>query len=150
MPETPQILLLDDGELDDVAQLLECLDLAYTRLKGGEVRSGIGPPRDLLIATPRRSSSVEEGSPEGAKPGRPVRVIVTEEDSNSMRRMLRRAGFVDVKTADVNVTSLEEQRATRWMQFQSLGDYLDPVDKTKTVEGYPAPARAILVARKPG
>ncbi|MBT3625708.1 MAG: tRNA 5-methoxyuridine(34)/uridine 5-oxyacetic acid(34) synthase CmoB [Gammaproteobacteria bacterium] len=63
--------------------------------------------------------------------------------------MLRRAGFIDVKTVDVNVTSLEEQRATRWMQFQSLEDYLDPTDKAKTVEGYPAPARAILTARKP-
>ena len=93
MAATPRILLVDDGELDDVAQLLGKLDLPYTRLRGGEIRSNIAPPRDLLIATPRRSSSVEAGSPEGAKPGRPVRVIVTEEDSNSMRRMLRRAGF---------------------------------------------------------
>ena len=69
--------------------------------------------------------------------------------TSMLELMLRRAGFIDVKTADVNVTSLEEQRATRWMQFQSLEDFLDPTDKTKTVEGYPAPARAILVARKP-
>ena len=69
--------------------------------------------------------------------------------TSMLELMLRRAGFIDVKTVDVNVTSLEEQRATRWMQFQSLEDYLDPTDKTKTVEGYPAPARAILTARKP-
>ena len=69
--------------------------------------------------------------------------------TSMLELMLRRAGFIDVKTVDVNVTSLEEQRATRWMQFQSLEDYLDPTDKTKTVEGYPAPTRAILVARKP-
>jgi|SaaInlStandDraft_1057018.scaffolds.fasta_scaffold48682_3 tRNA (mo5U34)-methyltransferase len=69
--------------------------------------------------------------------------------TSMLELMLRRAGFIDVKTVDVNVTSLEEQRATRWMQFQSLADYLDPTDKTKTVEGYPAPTRAILVARKP-
>ncbi|MBT5700106.1 MAG: tRNA 5-methoxyuridine(34)/uridine 5-oxyacetic acid(34) synthase CmoB [Gammaproteobacteria bacterium] len=69
--------------------------------------------------------------------------------TSMLELMLRRAGVIDVKTVDVNVTSLEEQRATRWMQFQSLADYLDPTDKTKTVEGYPAPTRAILVARKP-
>ena len=69
--------------------------------------------------------------------------------TSMLELMLRRAGFIDVKTVDVNVTSLEEQRATSWMQFQSLEDYLDPTDKTKTIEGYPAPARAILVARKP-
>lgn len=69
--------------------------------------------------------------------------------TSMLELMLRRAGFIDVKTVDVNVTSLKEQRATRWMQFQSLEDYLDPVDRTKTVEGYPAPTRAILVARKP-
>ena len=69
--------------------------------------------------------------------------------TSMLELMLRRAGFVDVKTVDVNVTSIEEQRATRWMKFQSLEDYLDPTDDTKTVEGYPAPARAVLVARKP-
>ena len=69
--------------------------------------------------------------------------------TSMLELMLRRAGFIDVKTVDVNITSLDEQRATKWMQFQSLKDYLDPADKTKTVEGYPAPTRAILVARKP-
>ena len=69
--------------------------------------------------------------------------------TSMLELMLRRAGFLDVKTVDVNTTSLNEQRATKWMQFQSLKDYLDPADKTKTVEGYPAPTRAILVARKP-
>ena len=69
--------------------------------------------------------------------------------TSMLELMLRRAGFVDVKTVDVNVTSIEEQRATRWMKFQSLEDYLDPTDNTKTLEGYPAPARAVLVARKP-
>lgn len=69
--------------------------------------------------------------------------------TSMLELMLRRAGFIDVMTVDVNITSLEEQRATRWMQFQSLKDYLDPKDRTKTVEGYPAPARATLTARKP-
>ncbi|MWV15790.1 tRNA 5-methoxyuridine(34)/uridine 5-oxyacetic acid(34) synthase CmoB [Pseudomonas sp. L-22-4S-12] len=62
---------------------------------------------------------------------------------------LRRAGFVDVQCVDVSVTSVEEQRATDWMRFQSLPDFLDPADHGRTVEGLPAPTRAVLVARKP-
>ena len=62
---------------------------------------------------------------------------------------LRRAGFVDVQCVDVSVTSVEEQRATEWMRFQSLPDFLDPADHSRTVEDLPAPTRAVLVARKP-
>ncbi|MBB2495089.1 tRNA 5-methoxyuridine(34)/uridine 5-oxyacetic acid(34) synthase CmoB [Aquipseudomonas ullengensis] len=62
---------------------------------------------------------------------------------------LRRAGFVDVRCVDVSTTSIEEQRATDWMRFQSLPDFLDPADHTRTLEGLPAPTRAVLVARKP-
>jgi tRNA (mo5U34)-methyltransferase len=32
------------------------------------------------------------------------------------------------------------------MQYQSLTDFLDTDDKSKTVEGYPAPLRATLIA----
>ncbi|UVE18786.1 tRNA 5-methoxyuridine(34)/uridine 5-oxyacetic acid(34) synthase CmoB [Pseudomonas sp. LS44] len=62
---------------------------------------------------------------------------------------LRRAGFVDVRCVDVNVTSVEEQRSTEWMRYQSLPEFLDPRDHSRTVEGLPAPARAVLTARKP-
>ena len=62
---------------------------------------------------------------------------------------LRRAGFVDVRCVDVSVTSVEEQRSTDWMRYQSLPDFLDPHDRSKTVEGLPAPTRAVLIGRKP-
>lgn len=62
---------------------------------------------------------------------------------------LRRAGFVDVRCIDVSVTSVEEQRSTEWMRFQSLPEFLDPQDRSKTIEGLPAPRRAALLARKP-
>jgi tRNA (mo5U34)-methyltransferase len=62
---------------------------------------------------------------------------------------LRRAGFVDVRCVDVSTTSVEEQRATDWMRFQSLPEFLDPADHSRTVEGLPAPTRAVLLARKP-
>lgn len=62
---------------------------------------------------------------------------------------LRRAGFKEVRCVDVSVTSVEEQRATEWMKFQSLPDFLDPTDHSRTIEGLPAPMRAVILARKP-
>ncbi len=59
------------------------------------------------------------------------------------------AGFVNVRIVDITKTTSAEQRRTEWMTFESLDDYLDKHDKTKTVEGYPAPMRAILLADKP-
>jgi len=61
---------------------------------------------------------------------------------------LRKCGFSNVTTIDINQTTVEEQRTTDWMTFHSLADYLDPDDKTKTVEGYPAPQRATIIARR--
>jgi len=63
-----------------------------------------------------------------------------------LERWLRRCGFRHVRTVDVSVTSVEEQRSTQWMQFESLADFLDPADKSLTTEGYPAPYRAVILA----
>lgn len=61
---------------------------------------------------------------------------------------LHRTGFNNIKLIDVSVTSPEEQRSTNWMKYESLSDFLDPQDRSKTVEGYPAPTRAIFVANR--
>ena len=87
------ILLVDDGELDEVAKVLESEGLAYERLRGGAIPAEIAPPRELLIITPRRVERVRRGSPSDASPGRPLRIIAVEEDSPPMRRRLRRAGL---------------------------------------------------------
>ncbi|MCP1440712.1 tRNA (mo5U34)-methyltransferase [Erwinia persicina] len=69
--------------------------------------------------------------------------------TGALKNWLEKCGFVDVKIADYSVTSTEEQRRTDWMTSESLAEFLDPNDSSKTVEGYPAPLRAVLVARKP-
>jgi tRNA (mo5U34)-methyltransferase len=69
--------------------------------------------------------------------------------SKTLELWLARAGFVDIRTVDETPTSIEEQRSTDWMRFQSLPDFLDPEDADKTVEGHPAPLRATVIARKP-
>ena len=59
---------------------------------------------------------------------------------------MRRVGFKDIRVVDIDQTSLDEQRRTDWMENESLADFLDPDDPNKTIEGYPAPLRAVIVA----
>ncbi len=61
---------------------------------------------------------------------------------------LRRTGFEAVRVIDVTATTPHEQRRTDWMTFESLADFLDPHDPNRTIEGYPAPLRGMLVARR--
>jgi len=65
-----------------------------------------------------------------------------------LERMLERCGFTDIRVVDSTRTTVEEQRSTDWMTFESLADFLSPTDHTCTVEGHPAPLRAMLLARK--
>ena len=69
--------------------------------------------------------------------------------AETMMLWLRKCGFKNVRCVDENVTSLNEQRRTDWMTFESLADYLDPTDNTKTIEGYPAPMRGVFIATAP-
>ena len=62
-------------------------------------------------------------------------------------RWLRRSGFADCRVVDCSLTTAQEQRRTEWMRFASLADFLDPEDPSRTVEGYPAPRRAVITAR---
>lgn len=59
---------------------------------------------------------------------------------------LKRTGFTNVRCIDVTRTTSAEQRETEWMQTESLRDFLDPADPSRTLEGYPAPLRAIFTA----
>lgn len=111
-----------------------------------ELRDALKPGGELVLET-----LVIEGGP--------GHVLVPEGRYAKMRnvwflpspaeltRWLQRCGFRDVRVVDVTPTSTEEQRATAWMDFESLADYLDPVDTERTVEGHPAPVRAVLLAR---
>lgn len=65
-----------------------------------------------------------------------------------LEKWMKTNGFCNVRTVDVTTTTIKEQRSTEWMQFHSLPEFLDPEDNTKTIEGYPAPKRAIMIAEK--
>lgn len=64
-----------------------------------------------------------------------------------VERWLGATGFTDIRLVDRTPTTCAEQRATDWMTGQSLVDFLDPKDIRRTIEGYPAPVRAVFVAR---
>jgi tRNA (mo5U34)-methyltransferase len=62
---------------------------------------------------------------------------------------LSKCGFRNPRVVDIAPTTVEEQRATEWMTFHSLADFLDPNDSNKTIEGHPAPLRGVFVAEAP-
>lgn len=71
-------------------------------------------------------------------------------DIDLLQKWIARCGFSDIRVVDMTTTTVSEQRATEWMDFESLADFLDPDDPRRTIEGYPAPQRAIVIATKSG
>jgi len=61
-----------------------------------------------------------------------------------LRNWCLRAGFKSFEVLKTSVTNANEQRKTQWIEGESLKDFLNPNDSTKTVEGYPAPARVYV------
>jgi len=68
--------------------------------------------------------------------------------SLTLQSWMARCGFKNICLVDESQTSFKEQRGTDWMEFESLSDFLDPEDSSRTIEGYPAPKRAIFTATK--
>ena len=68
---------------------------------------------------------------------------------SALMKWMSKVGFIDVTLIDVTQTTVAEQRSTDWMTFYSLSNFLDSADQNKTVEGHPAPMRAIVTARLP-
>jgi tRNA (mo5U34)-methyltransferase len=66
--------------------------------------------------------------------------------AKAMCAWLERCGFSNVRMVNTDITALDEQRKTEWIDTESLKDFIDPNDPTKTIEGYPAPQRAIFIA----
>ncbi|TLD82861.1 tRNA 5-methoxyuridine(34)/uridine 5-oxyacetic acid(34) synthase CmoB [Helicobacter sp. MIT 11-5569] len=60
---------------------------------------------------------------------------------------LESCGFKEVLHITTLKTAFDEQRKTAWSSGESLEDFLDSTGE-KTIEGYPAPKRAYLKARK--
>ena len=66
--------------------------------------------------------------------------------AKAMCAWLERCGFSNIRVVNTDITALDEQRKTEWIDTESLSDFLDANDNSKTIEGYPAPQRAIFIA----
>lgn len=64
----------------------------------------------------------------------------------TLESWLKRCKFGNIRVIDITPTRIDEQRRTEWMPFHSLADFLKPENPGLTVEGLPAPARAIVLA----
>jgi tRNA (mo5U34)-methyltransferase len=62
----------------------------------------------------------------------------------------KKARFGDIEIVSDTPLTSDEQRLTEWCPppRQSLEDFLDPEDSSKTVEGHPAPRRFLISCRK--
>ncbi len=67
---------------------------------------------------------------------------------SALKNWCYRAGFEDLNILAIVKTDSTEQRKTEWIHTQSLEDFLDKEDRGKTVEGYPAPKRVYLKAKR--
>ena len=63
-------------------------------------------------------------------------------------QQLSSAGFTSARCVDLAQTGIDEQRQTEWMQFHSLNNALRADNVNLTIEGYPAPLRAIILANR--
>ena len=65
----------------------------------------------------------------------------------TLKSWLIDANFQNIKVIDVTKTSPKEQRKTCWIgkNAASLQDFLDPNNSSYTIEGHPAPTRAIII-----
>ena len=114
------------------------LDLLYASLKPGGtvlIESQAIPGDDPVALFP---------------PGRyaKARNVYFVPTSSCLIAWMKRAKFRDIELISVSEMTTHEQRSTEYAPFESLSDFLDPGDHTKTLEGFPAPCRVAILAKK--
>lgn len=122
-----------------------------------ELRGLLRPGGELVLETlvlnnNSNSNSNDGGSgqvlvPEGRYGKMPNVWFIPTADT--LLAWLRKCGFRNEACVDIAPTTTDEQRSTAWMTFESLADFLDPENPQLTVEGHPAPVRAIFTATAP-
>ena len=86
------VLVIDDGELQDIRALLQEFEAEYVHLQGRDIPEEIEDPRTLLVTTARRAVCLRYKR--GAlRPRPPVRIAVCTGSSKTQRSILKRAGF---------------------------------------------------------
>lgn len=68
--------------------------------------------------------------------------------ATSMKQLLTDVGFTEVSVHEFGPLTTTEQRRSPLAPYESLADFLDPHDSTRTAEGHPAPHTAVVVGKK--
>ena len=98
----PKILLLHDNELVDVRGLLNDLAIKVVERSGSLTDVDLRTKWDLIIASQKRISALEKG----AKIRKATRIAVIDNDSRTLRSMLRRLGVDYVVARPVHAAAL--------------------------------------------
>ncbi len=113
-----------------------------------ELRDALKPGGQLVLET-----LVIDGSRETVfvPPGRYARMgnVWFLPSPDALCGWLEKLGFKNPSVVNVDTTSTDEQRSTDWMTFHSLAQFLDPENPSLSVEGHPAPMRAVITATAP-
>lgn len=116
MPISPipiSVLLLDDGELDGIDQILRRLGADFLRLCGNEIHGEIQRPRDLLVTSGKRTFNMPRlESVEGTTP--PTWLCVHNQDFLPLRERMRGQGV------NFLAHSALDQEALRLFLLQTL------------------------------
>lgn len=86
-------LLIDDGELDDLAQLIEDLGVRPSRLLLGAERSGWRQPERLLVVSGARALRLPHPQAEAEEGGHYTTIAIVDQPSNTLRTRIERMGF---------------------------------------------------------
>ncbi len=119
------------------------------RLHLKQLKDVMKPDGELILETFIIDlGKVEEIIPKGRYSK--MRNVYCLPSANTLRTWLEDAEFKNIKLLDITKTTSKEQRATHWIgnNTQSLKDFLDPNNSDLTIEGLPAPKRAIFICQK--
>ena len=113
-----------------------------------ELRATLRPGGELVLETlilPGAEPLVHEPESRYAR----MRNVWHLPTAAALEDWLRQAGFQNIRLAAVTATRVNEQRSTEWMPFESLAEALAPDDPSRTIEGLPAPTRALVICNSP-
>lgn len=93
MSEAPWVAVVDDGELEDIRELLDDLGVDFTHWHKADVPTTGREPGRLLVTTATHASTLRLKRLPMRKPGRPVWIAILDTDSRTQRNLLLQCGF---------------------------------------------------------
>lgn len=139
------------GSYEHRFDLLFCLGVLYHRpdpvkaLKN--LQKSLNPGGELILDT----FMIEGDGPYALTPGKTyskIPNIYFIPTIKALENWCEKAKFSSMEVLEIKATDTDEQRRTEWILGESLGDFLDPNNPDQTIEGYPAPKRLYIKAKK--